>query len=104
MNVETIYAKKSFLGLAFPVKLRNAEFLQSISRQITVQEIALFFIFLFSRSIILLKRDLIVEELVCGNESLSLLFLIDSHGLSSGLVFSESIRIQHLHFGLKCHV
>jgi len=27
MNVETIYAKKSFLGLAFPVELRNAEFL-----------------------------------------------------------------------------
>lgn len=104
MNVETIYAKESLLGLAFPVKLRNAEFLQSISRQITVQEIALFFVFLFSRRDILLKGDLIVEKLVCGNESLSLLFLVDSHVLSSGLVFAESIRIQNLHFSLKCHV
>lgn len=104
MNVEAIDAQKSFLGLSFSVEFRDAELLQSISRQITIQEVALFLVLLFSRRNILLKWYFFIKKLVCRNKSLSYLFLFDTHSLSSRLIFAERIRIQHLHFCFKSHI
>ena len=55
MNVEAINTQQPFLWLPFPVEFRNSEFLERISRNVTVQKIPFLFVLFFRLRWLFLK-------------------------------------------------